>query len=238
MRNFVNQQLYPGEFLLHKKYAQSEMLLDLVWTHCNIVAEIAVAIFEKNNFNKAELTREFITQSALLMDVGVYSCGGYEWMPGQVPSAKPYIQHTVIGAWILSQAGYAAQVIQVAHNHTGVGITSQDIRDFGLDLPEADYVPHSTLERLVSYASKFHSKAPKFKTPEEISQSLQQYGKDKVMKFEQWQQEFGDPHLLEIEAKYRTWHQAFKFQIDQLTRNSTQIQRNSSSKLNSAGIAR
>lgn len=214
------------------------MLLDLVWTHCNIVAEIAVGLFEKNSFDKTGLTREFIIQSALLMDVGVYSCGGYEWMPSQPPSEKPYIQHTVIGAWILSQAGYAPQVIQVAHNHTGVGITAQDIRDFGLDLPEADYVPHSSLEKLVSYASKFHSKAPKFKTVEDICQSLNQYGKDKVMRFQEWQQELGDPPLDPIIAKYGPWHQGFQFQISQLTRTSTQLPQNSSKQLNSAGIAK
>ncbi len=236
VRTYINQQLYPGEFLLHRKYAQSDMLLDLIWTHSNIVADIAISIFEKNEFDKSQLVREFIIQSALLMDIGVYSCGGYEWMPSQPQSNKPYIQHTVIGAWILEQEGYAPQVVQVAHNHTGVGISAKDVRDFGLDLPEADYVPHSPLEKLIAYASKFHSKAPKFKTAEEIKNSLSHYGTEKVKTFETWMGEFGPPQLEDVTAKYEDWHRSFHFQIEQLTKTATQATPNNLN-LNSAGIA-
>jgi uncharacterized protein len=233
MRTFINQQLYPGEFLLHKKYAATEMLLDLVWTHCNIAADIALLLLDRHEFDKSELQREFVIQAALLSDIGVYACSGYEWIPGQPASDKPYIQHGVIGAWILQQEGYSPAVIQVAHSHTGVGLTAQDIKLYGLQLPEADYVPRTQLQKLIAYALKFHSKAPKFKTVEDITNTLQRYGKEKVEKFQEWQQEFGNPDLTEIKAKYAGWHQSFEFQAKQVTTGGT-----SGPSLNSAGIAK
>lgn len=234
MKTFINQDLYPGEFLLHQKYAQSEMLLELVWTHSNIIADIALLILEKHEFNKIELTREYVIQAALLMEVGVYLCGGYEWMPGQPPSDKPYIQHGVIGAWILEQEGYSPQIIQVAHSHSGVGVTAEDVRNFGLDLPEADYVPRSQLQKLMAYSAKYHSKAPKFKTTQDIKNSLMKFGQQKIEKFDEWQQEFGEPDLTELIAKYDAWHKGFIYQIQQLTPGSASIP---TPKLNSAGIA-
>ncbi len=233
MRTFINQQLYPGEFLLHKKYAATEMLLDLVWTHCNIAADIALLLLDRHDFNKTELQREFVIQAALLSDIGVYACSGYEWIPGQPPSDKPYIQHGVIGAWILQQEGYSPAIIQVAHSHTGVGLTAQDVKLYGLQLPEADYVPRTQLQKLIAYSLKFHSKAPKFKTVEDITQSLQRYGKEKVERFLEWQQEFGNPDLTEIKTKYAAWHQSFEFQVKQIT--STAAARPN---LNSAGITK
>lgn len=235
MKTFINQDLYPGEFLLHKKYAKSEMLLDLVWTHSNIIADIAIHILDKHDFNQNDLTREFVIQSALLMDIGVYMCGGYEWMPGQPPSDKPYIQHGIIGAWILQQEGYSPQVIQVAHSHSGVGVSAQDVRNFGLDLPEADYVPRSQLQKLITYSSKFHSKAPKFKDLEDIKESLMKFGKEKIERFDELVAEFGEPNLEEIIAKYEPWHKGFTYQRDQLT--SGQGATQAGPDLNSAGIA-
>lgn len=234
MKTFINQELYPGEFLLHKKYAQSEMLLDLVWTHSNIMVDIALHILDKHDFNKNDLTREFVIQAGLLMEIGVYLCGGYEWMPGQPPSDKPYVQHGVIGAWILQQEGYSPQVIQVAHSHSGVGVTAEDVRNFGLDLPEADYVPRSQLQKLMSYSAKFHSKAPKFKTIEDIKQSLMKFGQPKIERFDELMSEFGEPDLTEIRAKYESWHKGFIYQRDQMMTGQAQ---NLGPNLNSAGIA-
>jgi len=213
---FTNQDVYSGEFALHQKYAQSEMLLSLVWTHCNIVAEIATAILDSGAIvNLAEVPRDVLIQACLLHDIGVYVCGGFEFLPGQPPSDKPYIQHTVVGAWILQEEGYLPEVIQAAHIHTGVGLSSQDVVNFGLQLPADDYIPRTTMQKLITYSAKFHSKAPKFRTVEEITDSLQRYGKDKVDRFASMQAEFGLPPLSGIQEKYQEWHLAFTYQLDQ-----------------------
>lgn len=234
MRVFINQQLYPGEFLLHKKYAQSEMLLELVWTHSNIVAEIAVSLMDSDFFDTTELAREYVIQAALLFDIGVYLCDGYEWMPGQEPTGRPYVQHGVVGAWVLGQEGYSPEVVQVAHSHSGVGLTAADVRNFGLQLPEADYLPYTPLQLLITYASKFHSKAPKFKNRDDIMASLQRYGQEKVARFQELETQFGQPKLEKIMAKYGQWHQSFNFQIQQVQQAS---QTSTTLNLNSAGVA-
>lgn len=229
---FVNQELYPGEFALHQKYAQSELLLNLVWTHSNIVAEITQSLLDSGTFDTSELPRDLVTQACLLFDIGAYACGGFEFLPGQPPSDKPYIQHTIIGAWILQQEGYAPPIVQVAYTHTGVGISSQDITNYGLQLPLDEYQPRTTLQKLITYTSKFHSKAPKFKSVDVITAALQRYGQDKVQKFFELQSIFGVPSLETLEPKYEEWHRWFKYQLEQLQ------QQPSASLLNEAGIAK
>lgn len=236
MRIFVNQQLYPGEFLLHKKYAKSEMLLELVWTHSNIVADIAQVLLDSGYFDTSQYQREFVIQAALLMDIGTYLCDGFEWMPGQEPAGRPYIQHGVVGAWVLNQEGYSPEIVQVAHSHTGVGLSADDVRNFGLQLPEADYLPFTPLQLIITYASKFHSKAPKFKTREDIVNALSRYGQEKVRRFEELEVQFGQPDLSKVIAKYGQWHQSFQYQIKQVQEADLSVQ-NQTAMLNSAGIA-
>ncbi|MDH5532970.1 MAG: HDIG domain-containing protein [Candidatus Pacebacteria bacterium] len=231
MKNFINQDAYLTEFNVHKKYASSELILDLVWTHCNIIADIALNLIQKNNLSNAEYHPGVVVQAALLHDIGVYVCDGYEWLTNQPPFNKPYVQHTLAGAWILKEEGFSADVIQVAHVHAGVGITNDDINKFGLQLPDGDYVPTTPVQRLVTYSAKFHSKAPKFKTVEEIEESLKRYGDEKNKIFREFVSEYGHPDLDSIIKKYDTWHQAFAYETGQLTNITT------APNLNSAGIA-
>lgn len=229
---FVNQDVYPGEFALHQKYAKSELLLNLVWTHSNIIAEITQSLLDSGNFDTSELPRDLVTQACLLFDIGVYACGGFEFLPGQPPSDKPYIQHTIVGAWILKQEGYSGPIVQTAYVHTGVGISSQDIANYGLQLPLDEFMPRTMLQKLITYTSKFHSKAPKFKRQEDITGALQRYGQDKVQKFHELQSIFGVPNIEPIEQKYDEWQKWFKFQLEQLQ------QQPSGNLLNEAGIAK
>ncbi len=229
MPSYLNQDLYPGEFLLHKKYAQTPLILDLVWTHCNIVADIALQLIDSNHFDTAETPRDVTLQAALLHDIGVYLCGGFEWIPDQPPSEKPYVQHTVVGAWILQQENYSTAIIQAAYVHTGVGLTAQDITTYGLPLPQDDYMPHTVLQQLITYAAKFHSKVPKFRSVEDITQSLAKYGQDKLDRFNDMQTFFGLPDLEMFKQKYDGWHKGFDFQVSQLKQPSLT--------LNPAGIS-
>jgi uncharacterized protein len=231
VKTFINQDAYLTEFNVHKKYATSELILDLVWTHCNIVADICLSLIQKNNLSNTIYHPGVVVQAALLHDIGVYICDGYEWLTNQPPFNKPYVQHTLAGAWILKQEGFSADVIQAAHVHAGVGITIDDIKQFGLQLPQGDYVPTTPVQRLVTYAAKFHSKAPKFKKTDEIRESLKKYGAEKIKVFDQYISEYGSPELNEIIRKYETWHQGFEYETSQLS--NLLIVPN----LNSAGIA-
>lgn len=231
MKNFINQDAYLTEFNVHKKYAGSDLILDLVWTHCNIVADICLNLIQKNNLSNTVYHPGVVVQAALLHDIGVYVCDGYEWLTNEPPFNKPYVQHTLAGAWILKQEGFSADVIQAAHVHAGVGITSSDINQFGLQLPDGDYVPTTPVQRLVTYSAKFHSKAPKFKETKDIKESLKKYGKEKLKIFDDFVKDYGSPELDEISKKYEAWHQGFEYETSQLSNLVT------APNLNSAGIS-
>lgn len=234
----VNQDQYPQELALHQKYAKCPLLLELVWTHSNIIAQIVIQLFNRHTFDTSGVSLPYAVQAALVADIGVYECNGFEWLPGQPMSDRPYIQHSVVGAWILQNEGYHPEVIQVAHTHTGVGITQEDIAKYGLDLPAADYRPKSLLQQFVSYAAKFHSKSPMFKTVADIRQNLDRYGADKVAVFDQWLSYFGEPDLSVLISEYQDWHQSFHFRVQQLVADTTRSQGLTANvSLNSAGLA-
>lgn len=228
---YVNYDLYPLEFGLHQKYARVPLLLDLVWTHCHIVCDIALQLYDTDIFDTTKLDRNLLVQACLLFDIGVYLSGGYEWIPDVSPNDCTYSNHTIIGAWILQQEQFHPLVVQSAFTHTGVGLTPEDIQHFALHLPAADYVPKNRFTELVAYASKFHSKAPHFKDPDHIKETLSKYGTEKTQRFEQWELQFGMPDLAPLEEKYTEWHERIKSQIDQL--NTQQI---TTVNLNPAGI--
>lgn len=239
MASYLRQAEFPTELALHKKFAPSELVLDLVWTHSNAVLDITLDLYDSKRFDTSCITRGLAIKAALLFDIGVYCCSGFEFLPGQPPQATPYSQHTVIGAKILTEEGYAPEICRVAQVHTGVGLTAEDIASHMIDLPEGDYMPISDLEWLITYTSKFHSKAPKFKTVEEIETSLAKYGEVKLQTFQNLKNTFGVPHLAQIQEQYGEWERSFKYRISQLTTTSVQnsVISYPSVDLNSAGIA-
>lgn len=218
---FINQNVYPGEFLLHKKYAATETVLDLIWTHSNIIADVCLYLLDHYDFDKTELRREVVIQAALLHEIGVYACDGFEWIPGQPPTNRPYIQHGIIGAWILQQEGYANPVVQSAFCHIGMGLTAEDIRSHGLQLPEIDMFPQTPLQYFMTYASKFHSKTPQFRNNEDIRKSLGKFSPEKVATFEKLEKMYGVPDLTPMQEKYGEWEKSFSFKINQLSKSNT-----------------
>jgi len=214
---FINQNVYPGEFLLHKKFAATDTVLDLIWTHSNVIVDVSLYLLDHFEFDKTELVREVVIQAALLHEIGVYACDGFEWVPGQPPTNRPYIQHGVVGAWILQQEGYSPPVVQAAFCHIGMGLTAEDIRSHGLELPETDMMPQTMLQKFMTYASKFHSKTPQFRSNQEIQDSLAKFSPEKVQMFESLEKMFGVPDLSIIKQKYGEWEKGFSFKVQQLS---------------------
>lgn len=212
----INQTVYPQEFALHRKYAQSDRLLDLVWTHCNIINDIVIELYQQKP-KHFQFPLEVAMQAALTHDVGVYLCDGFGWMPDQQPSSIPYAQHTVVSAWILFQEGYLPEVVQVANVHAGVGLTVDDIQSHSLQLPLDNYLQVTQLQKFVSYAAKYHSKTPKFKSIEEIRTSIQHFSDQKLDIFNEYVVEFGQPNIQALTEKYDAWHRAFSYEMEQLT---------------------
>lgn len=220
---YFYQDQYPQELALHQRYAQSPILLELVWSHSCILADICLQLMQSGLFETAQLPTSLVIQACLLHDTGVYLCDGFEWIPGQPSMGRPYIQHMIVGAWILLKEGYSGPIVQVAYAHKATGITEADVTKFAMQLPLQSYPVTSLLQQLVCYASKHHSKVPKFRTPAEIVQSLEKYGPEKVAQFAHWYEFFGPVKLEPLQEKYQLWHASMHTQLAPLQTDTTHL---------------
>lgn len=215
--DYFYQDQFPAELALHQKYALSPTLFELVWTHCCITADAALQLIHNQLFDTSQIDQVTVLKACLLHDIGVYGCQGFEWVPGQQPSDKPYIQHVVVGAWVLQKEGYPSEIVQAALTHTATGITRDDITRLGIPLPPGDdYMPASLTTELVTYSSKFHTKQPpKFLSAEEAVKELEVYGPEHVKQFGKWYEQFGPVNLEPLKEKYQPWHIAHEAMINQ-----------------------
>lgn len=183
---------------MHKKYAPSAAVYDLVYTHCLIVRDVAVQLIVNSSL---EVNRELVEIGAMLHDIGVYPL--FE-TNGRLREGVQYITHGIEGERILRQEGLPESVWRFAAHHTGVGLTKQDIIDQKLALPAADYLAKTDEERLIMFADKFHSKTtpPFFNSYEWYRSDVAKFGTDKVAMFEQMAVLFGQPDLRLLQAKY------------------------------------
>lgn len=183
---------------LHRKYAPTEAVFELIFTHCHVVYDIAIQLMARNMF---KVDAELVRVGCLLHDIGIYPLFGAD---GKLKEGVYYIQHGVEGAKILQRQGFPQVISRVASHHTGVGLSKEDVIQQNLPLPVADYLAETIEEALIMYADKFHSKTdpPYFNSFERYKRDIARFGADKVKKFEQFAQQFGIPHLEPLVAKY------------------------------------
>src|SRR5258708_6374731 len=136
---------------LHRKYAPVPQAFEIVFSHSQIVWEIAKQLIDKNHL---EVDLDFIQIACLLHDIGTYKLidANLDW------DEKNYVKHGVLGYELLKSVGIEDAFCEVARRHSGTGITKEDIKSRNLPLPEMDYIARTLEERLVMYADKFHSK--------------------------------------------------------------------------------
>ena len=182
--------------LLHKKYAPTEELFNLVYTHCCIVREIVDELIIKSSLS---VDADLALAGALLHDIGVYKL----YKDGALDEDN-YIQHGILGYELLKTEGLPEKLCRIASHHTGTGITVADIERLKLPLPIADYLAETDEELLVMYADKFHSKteSPRFNSIEKSKRKLQEIGPDKIQIFEDMIEKFGVPDLAPLSQKY------------------------------------
>src|SRR5258708_29124523 len=99
--------------MLHRKYAPSEKVFELVFTHCQIVWDIA----EQLTSAKQELLVKYslVYAGALLHDIGAY-----RFISGEgVFDEKNYVRHTVEGFAILTSEGLSKDLCRIAESHIG-----------------------------------------------------------------------------------------------------------------------
>ncbi|WP_019629993.1 HD domain-containing protein [Actinomadura atramentaria] len=177
---------------LHMKYAPTRAAFDLVFTHCEIVREIADQLLARASGLDADLVRA----GCLLHDIGVYRLYGPD---GRFDGAD-YIRHGVLGHEILAAEGFTEELCRFCSCHTGMGITRADVERQGLPLPLADYVAQTDEEELVMYADKFHSKTtpPTFVSGPTFLTHVRRFGEDKVTEFARLTEKFGTPDLTPV----------------------------------------
>jgi len=183
---------------LHKKYASSDEVFDLIFTHCKVVADIAEQLIIENNI---VVDANLVKVGCLLHDIGVYSILDEE---GNRRDGLHYITHGNLGETILKDEGFPELIWRFASHHTGVGLTKEDIESQDLPLPKQDYLAETKEERLVMYADKFHSKSPfpHLNSYEQYKDVIMQFGEHKTKQFEEMGQEFGIPNLSALSEKY------------------------------------
>jgi uncharacterized protein len=183
---------------LHKKYAPAPEVYQLVFTHCQIVSDIAEQLITRNNL---PVDSSLVKAGCLLHDIGVYPLFDER---GVERTDLHYITHGIRGAAILKEEGFSETICRFASHHTGVGLTKQDITTHNLPLPVEDYVAKTQEEKLVMYADKFHSKTepPCLNSFDWYKQFISRHGAHKVGEFEQMAAEFGVPDLLLLSKRY------------------------------------
>lgn len=193
----VDAPTYAQIRALHKKYAPTATAYDSVFTHCQIIWEIAQQLIEKSNLS---VDREFVKAGCLLHDIGVYAL----YRPSGEIDRKSYIKHGILGHALLEKEGFSERFCRVASCHTGVGLSRQSIKEQSLSLPDKDFIAQSVEERLVMYADKFHSKStpPRLNSIESYRVFTAKFGLENVELFNMFEQEFGAPDLAPLAQMY------------------------------------
>ena len=188
-----------GEIVaLHKKHAPSPAAFDLVFTHCQIVWELAEQLIHASTL---AVNADLVKAGCLLHDIGVYRL----YLPNGDIDHDNYIAHGTEGYVLLKEEGLDEQLCRFASHHTGVGLTKEEIEKNSLPIPPADYFAATPEEQLVMYADKFHSKTtpPTFLTADAYAHKLAKFGEEKVGRFRQLQKAFGTPNLQPLADTYR-----------------------------------
>ena len=138
--------------IINQYYLEENKLKHILLVHSRSVANKALAIVDQHS--ELHINRQFVEEAAMLHDIGIFKCNA----PGiQCFGNAPYIQHGRIGAELLRNEGYP-QHARVCERHTGAGLTKKEIIEQELPLPQQDFLPETTEEKLICYADKFFSK--------------------------------------------------------------------------------
>lgn len=183
---------------LHRKYAPSSKVYDLVYTHCRIVWDIAEWCVDHNDL-KAD--KDLLRNACLLHDIGTYALYDAE---GTINNHALYPQHAILGAKIVLDEGLDPRVSQAIETHVLMGLTKEEIMNpkRPWPLPARDYVPASLEAELLCYADRFHTKRPVFNSFENFRDKLAADLPLQAKKFEEAVARFGLPDLGSLAETY------------------------------------
>lgn len=183
---------------LHHKYAPNDKLYELVYGHCQIVAEIALWCAE-NIEVKVKIDKPLLQAVALLHDIGSYVFLNED---GNFFESNLYPLHAILGARILADEGLPIIISDTISTHILLGLTKDEIVSRPWPLPERNYEPKQIEGELLCYADRFHSKKPTFNDYEVFLKRLKSDLPLQASKFESWSKRFGIPDIDMLSKKY------------------------------------
>ena len=170
--------------IINKYYRSGSRAYEILIRHSKQVTRKALDAAKKVPQLNPDL--DFIKEAAMLHDIGIFLTNTPEL---GCKGKMPYICHGYLGREILEKIGLQRHAL-VCERHIGVGITTEDIKNYALPLPKRDMLPVSIEEQIICFADKFFSKnrdsLKKEKSVEDIKQYLKPYGLEKVKRFQSW----------------------------------------------------
>ena len=149
---------------------------------------------------------EKATIGALLHDIGTYAVLKNDGSNGEPLSfdGPRYVEHVLIGYELLLNEAYDESIAEFARNHTGCGLTREDVIDQHLPLPPADYVPVNLEQEVVMVADKYHSKSvpPKFLTASAYARKAARFGAENKQRWLELVRKYGEPDVPALAEHY------------------------------------
>lgn len=152
------------------------------------------------------IDEHLVVIGGLLHDIGTYRVLKHDGTDGEPLqfNGPEYIRHGILGYEYLLEQGVAEEIAQFARNHTGVGLTKDDVVRQGLPLPPADYVPMNLEQELVMVADKYNSKSlpPKFLTADAYTVRAERFGEENKRRWLDLLDQYGVVDVEPMAAEY------------------------------------
>ncbi len=152
------------------------------------------------------IDERLVVIGGLLHDIGTYRLLKHDGSDGEPLKfdGPQYIKHGLLGYEYLLEQGVAEEIAQFARNHTGVGLTREDVSRQGLPLPPADYTPVNLEQETVMVADKYNSKSipPKFLTAQAYTERAARFGEANKQRWLDLLDQYGTVDVAPLAAEY------------------------------------
>jgi len=152
------------------------------------------------------IDEHLVVIGGLLHDIGTYRVLKHDGTDGEPLqfNGPEYIKHGLLGYEYLIEQGVAEEIAQFARNHTGVGLTKEDVIRQGLPLPPDDYKPVNHEQELVMVADKYNSKSlpPKFLTADAYTVRAARFGEENKRRWLDLLDQYGVVDVEPMAAEY------------------------------------